>query len=60
MSESQSDAASAFRQLLDDLRAEREVIDRLLTTIPDDGWDVPSPAEGWTLRRAPVAIFMAR
>ena len=49
-------AADAYRQLLDDLRAERGVIDRLLASLPDDRWDVDSPAEGWTLRDCVVHL----
>ena len=40
----------AFASLVDDLRAERLVIENALDGLPDDAWDVPSAAEGWTLR----------
>ncbi|MFD0204613.1 MULTISPECIES: TIGR03084 family metal-binding protein [Saccharothrix] len=34
-------------ELLDDLRAESQVLDDLVATLPD--WTVPTPAEGWTI-----------
>src|SRR5215204_10846 len=46
----------AYGALLDDLRAEREVIERLLASLPDGRWDVDSPAEGWTLRDCVVHL----
>jgi uncharacterized protein (TIGR03084 family) len=49
-------AAGAYRQLLADLRAEREVLNHLLATLPDDKWDADSPAEGWTLRDCVVHL----
>jgi uncharacterized protein (TIGR03084 family) len=39
-----------MQDLLDDLAAERAVLSRVLAAVPADQWDVPSPAEGWTLR----------
>src|SRR5215207_5556429 len=55
MTSSESNA-SAFRQLLGDLRAERGVIEALLASLPDDEWDVESPAGGWTLRDCVVHL----
>jgi uncharacterized protein (TIGR03084 family) len=53
MSENTPDA---YRQLLVDLRAEREVLNVLLAALPDDRWDADSPAEGWTLRDCVVHL----
>jgi uncharacterized protein (TIGR03084 family) len=39
-----------MQDLLDDLAAERAVLIQVLASVPADRWDVPSPAEGWTLR----------
>jgi uncharacterized protein (TIGR03084 family) len=39
-----------MKELVEDLRAEQEALDRFLTTLKEDQWDLPSPAEGWTLR----------
>jgi uncharacterized protein (TIGR03084 family) len=50
------DGANAYRQLLEDLRAERGVVATLLASLPDDKWDVDSPAEGWTLRDCVVHL----
>lgn len=36
--------------LLADFEAERAVLGALITGLPVDAWDVPSPAKGWTLR----------
>jgi uncharacterized protein (TIGR03084 family) len=40
----------AFGCLVDDLDAEHLIVERALAGLTDDVWDVPSPAEGWTLR----------
>jgi uncharacterized protein (TIGR03084 family) len=50
------DASNAYEALLDDLRAERDVLDHLLATLPDAAWDRDSPAEGWTLRDCVVHL----
>ena len=39
-----------MQDLLDDLVAERAVLIDVLAAVPAARWDVPSPAEGWTLR----------
>lgn len=39
-----------MRELLHDLASEHEVLDHVLNHLKDENWDVPSPAEGWTLR----------
>ena len=39
-----------MRELLHDLASEHEVLDYVLNHLKDENWDVPSPAEGWTLR----------
>ena len=36
--------------IIDDLAAEHAVLERLLARLPDETWDHPSPAQGWTLR----------
>ncbi len=39
-----------MKEIVADLKAEHEALDRFLSTLKDDQWDLPSPAEGWTLR----------
>lgn len=39
-----------FAQMIEDLQAERAVIEAALATLTVDAWDVPSAAAGWTLR----------
>jgi uncharacterized protein (TIGR03084 family) len=39
-----------MQDLLDDLVAERAVLIAILSGVPEERWDMPSPAEGWTLR----------
>ncbi|MBI2761663.1 MAG: TIGR03084 family protein [Chloroflexi bacterium] len=39
-----------MQQLVADLVAEQDTLDRLTAAISLDAWDAPSPAEGWTLR----------
>ena len=36
--------------LVTDLAAETEVIERLLAGLPTQAWDTPTPAEGWLIR----------
>jgi len=38
-----------MKEILSDLRAEQEALDRFLRSLTDAQWDLPSPAEGWTL-----------
>ena len=37
-------------EILADLAAEQEALDRFLASLTDAQWDLPSPADGWTLR----------
>ena len=39
-----------MKEILADLAAEQEYLDRFLASLTDAQWDLPSPAEGWTLR----------
>ena len=39
-----------MRDLIDDLRAEQEDLDRLLAAMDDHTWDMMTPAEPWTIR----------
>ena len=39
-----------MRDLIDDLRAEQEDLDRLLAGLDDPTWDIVTPAEPWTIR----------
>jgi len=39
-----------MQEILSDLKAEQEVLDQFLCTLSEPQWDLPSPAEGWTLR----------
>ncbi len=38
------------KEIVTDLQAEREALDQFLTTLTDEMWDLPTPAEGWTVR----------
>ena len=42
--------AIAMSVLLDDLRAETDVLDALLAPLPPAAWDTPTPAAGWSIR----------
>jgi hypothetical protein len=37
-------------EILIDLKAEQETLDRFLGTLSEPQWDLPSPAEGWTVK----------
>jgi len=39
-----------MKEILTDLKAEQEALDRFLSSLSEPQWDLPSPAEGWTLR----------
>lgn len=39
-----------MKEILEDLRAEQESLAELLVDLTDSQWDLPSPAQGWTLR----------
>lgn len=41
---------SALDLLLDDLAAETRAVDGLLQTVPESDWDLPTPAQGWSVR----------
>jgi len=37
-------------EILKDLKAEQETLDRFLSTLTEAQWHLPTPAEGWTVR----------
>jgi uncharacterized protein (TIGR03084 family) len=39
-----------LQTIVDDLAAEQAVLAALITTLPREAWDAPSPAAGWSLR----------
>jgi uncharacterized protein (TIGR03084 family) len=39
-----------MKEIVGDLKAEHEALDSFLSTLKDEQWDLPSPAEGWSLR----------
>ena len=39
-----------MQEILTDLQAEQEALDRFLSTLSEIQWDLPSPAEGWSVR----------
>lgn len=41
---------SPMPELATDLVAEQDLLDALVSSLPTDRWDAPSPAAGWTLR----------
>jgi uncharacterized protein (TIGR03083 family) len=38
-----------LQPVLSDLTAESDDLDALVSTLPDEGWAQPTPAEGWTI-----------
>ena len=44
------DARIAFDELLDDLLAETASLGRVLAGVRGAGWDMPTPAAGWSIR----------
>jgi uncharacterized protein (TIGR03084 family) len=48
--------AEGWQRLVDDLHAERRVLESLLEGIEPATWDRPSPAEGWLLRDCVVHL----
>lgn len=38
-----------LQALLDDLRAEGDELDELVSDLPGDSWALPTPAQGWTI-----------
>jgi uncharacterized protein (TIGR03084 family) len=46
----------AWRDLVNDLEAEMRVLDAVLASLDGPVWDLPSPAEGWTLRDCVVHL----
>lgn len=45
-----------LQTIVDDLEAEQAVLLALMEALPDDRWDVASPAEGWSLRDCVVHL----
>ncbi|MDP3040766.1 MAG: TIGR03084 family metal-binding protein [Deltaproteobacteria bacterium] len=39
-----------MQEILRDLKAEQETLDHFLGTLSEPQWDLPSPAEGWTVK----------
>lgn len=39
-----------MQEILADLKAEQQCLDQFLSTLSGSQWDLPSPAEGWTLK----------
>ena len=39
-----------MNEIADDLQAESDELDKLLVSLSDTDWDLPSPAEGWMIR----------
>jgi uncharacterized protein (TIGR03084 family) len=39
-----------MRELCDDLAAEHDDLDRIVSGLDEDGWNTPTPAEGWAVR----------
>ena len=42
--------AATMPELVSDLAAETEVIERMLAGLSANAWDTPTPAEGWLIR----------
>ncbi|CAN5858787.1 TIGR03084 family metal-binding protein [soil metagenome] len=42
--------AGAYPDLLEDLAAEHDALDRILSSLDPAAWDTPTPAEGWAVR----------
>src|ERR1700747_1710474 len=40
---------TALQQIVDDLRAESDELDALVTPLAEDRWAAPTPAAGWTI-----------
>src|SRR5271156_3063400 len=40
---------AALQQIVDDLRAESDELDALVTPLAEDRWATPTPAAGWTI-----------
>ena len=39
-----------MKEIGTDLKAEQEALDSFLCTLQDSQWDLPTPAEGWTVK----------
>jgi len=39
-----------MQEILADLKAEQQFLDRFLSTLSETQWDLPTPAQGWTIR----------
>jgi uncharacterized protein (TIGR03084 family) len=55
-------ADDAYAQVLEDLSAEHEDLDALVASLDDGGWEVATPAPGWSVRDqvGHLAFFDAR
>ena len=42
--------AATLDELIDDLVAEHDDLDRLVVALSSDDWDLPTPAEGWSIK----------
>lgn len=40
----------SIKEVLADLKAEQESLDQFLSTLTETQWDLPTPAQGWTVR----------
>lgn len=45
-----------MKEIIADLKAEQESLDTFLNTLVEEQWELPSPAEGWTLKDSVVHI----
>lgn len=39
-----------MKEIVTDLKAEHEALDRFLSTLEEEQWHLPTPAEGWTIK----------
>jgi uncharacterized protein (TIGR03084 family) len=42
--------ADPLTELFEDLHAEHDALDTIVSLLPDDAWDTPTPAPGWRVR----------
>jgi len=45
-----SGLSSFMEEIVTDLKAEHEALDQFLADLDEEHWDLPTPAEGWTVR----------
>ncbi|HWO72987.1 MAG TPA: TIGR03084 family metal-binding protein [Dehalococcoidia bacterium] len=50
MTGAEEEGGDGLHSIIADLEAEQRALVELLEGLPEDAWDRPSPAEGWTLR----------